>query len=249
MKSLIASVSHFKPLVHSQTGELKETSHFLPLPSWHGGKNEICMDSAEAHIHLWRTIMLTGALEAESLSTSCLAAPHFLRVSHRTCAMDPTLKGSFPQKQLNGLKGQIGQSRQQSPDCWKTLKTFKKTLFFARLWWLQRFQRLVSTETRKTRKVLALVWKRPLDRRKGKDKWEFLVFACGPAGWWDQTSSTWGGSALRQRLPSPGWTDLLKRTPQSSSGFHVSSKAKSSTYKLKKRISDSEKGGRNSWAD
>lgn len=69
----MASVSHFKARLHLQTAELKATSHFLPLPSWRGGKNEICLDSAEQHIHLWRAIMLTGALEEQSLSLSELS--------------------------------------------------------------------------------------------------------------------------------------------------------------------------------
>lgn len=86
----MASVSHFKARLHLQTAELKETSHFLPFPSWHGGKNEICMDSAEQHIHLWRAIMLTGALEEESLSPSCLAAPPLPCVSDSTCTTENT---------------------------------------------------------------------------------------------------------------------------------------------------------------
>lgn len=97
-------MSHFKALLHLQTGELKETSHFLALPSWHGGKNEICMDSAEQHIHFWRAIMLTGALKEESLSTSCLAAPRFPRVSDRACSMEPTFKWYFPQKTAEWIK-------------------------------------------------------------------------------------------------------------------------------------------------
>lgn len=80
--------------------------------------------------------MLAGALEEESLSTSWLAAPQFLCASDSTCAMEPTLKCYSLKKRLSGLKGQLCQSRLQSSDRCKTLKTSKKpflSFFFARL--------------------------------------------------------------------------------------------------------------------